>query len=78
MLQIMRVVTIQRKDSCVWMDSGDSRKCRVSETSLDRWVGSLRQRGGCQGQTSAEQRDRHVLPGGTQDMGRRCLNSNGK
>ena len=43
---------------------GDSRKCRESEMSLDRWVGSLRQRGDHQGQASTEQRDRHVLRGG--------------
>ena len=63
LLQIIRVVTIQRKDSWARMDSGDSRKCRGSEMSSDGRVGSPRQRGDCQGQPSTEQRDRHVLRG---------------
>lgn len=32
-------MTIQRRDSCVWMDPDGSRKCHESEMNFDRQVG---------------------------------------
>lgn len=38
LLQIIRVVPIQRKDCCVWMDPGVSQKCHESDLSFSRQV----------------------------------------